>query len=63
MKRLVFLWNLVRDDLFVLWFALRHPDRPLWLVPVTALLALYALAPLNLNGPALVSPQSHGWRG
>ena len=51
MKRIAFLWKLVKIDIQVLWSALRHPDRPIWLVPVTALLALYALAPFNLALP------------
>jgi len=42
-----------RRDLSLLWFALRHPNRPVWLLPVALLLAFYALEPLNLAMPLL----------
>lgn len=51
MKRIALLWNVVKGDLRVLWFALRQPERPTWLMPVTALVALYALAPFNIALP------------
>lgn len=51
MKRIALLWNVVKGDLRVLWFALRQPGRPGWLMPVTALVALYALAPFNIALP------------
>lgn len=41
----------MRDDLRVLLYALRHPDRPGWLVPATALVALYAIDPFNVAVP------------
>ena len=47
MKRLLLLWRWGGEDLRVLWFALRHPNRPSWLLPATALLALFALEPAN----------------
>jgi uncharacterized membrane protein YkvA (DUF1232 family) len=54
MKRLFFvLWRLSKKDLRLLWFALKHHDRPRWLMPVTAVLALYALSPFNLAIPLL----------
>ena len=53
MRRLLLLWRVGRQDLRVLWFALRHPNRPGWLVPVTALLALFALEPANFAIPLL----------
>lgn len=53
MKRIALLWKLARIDLKVLWSALRDPDRPIWLLPVTALLALYAMAPFNLAIPVV----------
>lgn len=53
MKRIALLWKLAKVDLHVLWSALRHPDRPVWLLPVTALLALYAMAPFNLAIPVI----------
>jgi uncharacterized membrane protein YkvA (DUF1232 family) len=34
-----------------LWFALRHPARPVWLLPAAALLVLYAIEPLNFALP------------
>jgi len=51
MIRLLRLWRLVGKDLQLLWFALRHPRRPFWLVPAVVLLALYAIDPLNLAIP------------
>jgi uncharacterized membrane protein YkvA (DUF1232 family) len=42
-----------RQDLRVLWFALRHRRRPAWLWPAVGLLALYALDPFNFAMPAL----------
>ena len=51
MKRIALLWKIVRDDLRVLGYALRHPDRPGWLIPVIALVALYAIDPFNFAVP------------
>jgi uncharacterized membrane protein YkvA (DUF1232 family) len=51
--RLLKLWRLGRQDLRLLWFALRHRSRPLWLWPATALLILYALDPANFAIPVL----------
>lgn len=51
MLRLLRLWRLVGRDLHLLWFALRHPRRPFWLLPAAALLALYALDPVNFAIP------------
>lgn len=54
MKRLlVLLWRVSRQDLRILWFALRHPARPGWLLPVAIALGLYALSPLNFAIPLL----------
>lgn len=54
MKRLLLiLWRMSRTDLRLLWFALRHRDRPIWLLPVTLVLGLYAIAPFNLAVPVL----------
>lgn len=54
MKRLfVLFWRISRSDLRMLWFALRHPSRPGWLLPVTILLGLYALSPFNFAIPML----------
>jgi uncharacterized membrane protein YkvA (DUF1232 family) len=41
------------NDIRLIWYALRHPERPFWLLPVAALLAVYALDPANLALPVL----------
>jgi len=51
MIRLLKLWRLGRHDLCLLWFALRHRNRPAWLWPAAALLCWYALEPLNFAVP------------
>jgi uncharacterized membrane protein YkvA (DUF1232 family) len=51
MTRLFRLWRLVAGDLALLWFALRHQRRPLWLWPVAVVLGLYALDPVNFMLP------------
>jgi uncharacterized membrane protein YkvA (DUF1232 family) len=51
MFRLFRLWRLVASDLRLLWFALWHPRRPIWLWPVAVILGLYALDPLNFMLP------------
>ena len=51
MYRLLRLWRLGAGDLRLLWFALRHPSRPLWLIPGAVLLAVYAMEPLNFALP------------
>ena len=51
MFRLFRLWRLVASDLRLLWFALRHRRRPIWLWPVAVILALYALDPVNFALP------------
>jgi len=53
MLRLLKLWRFARTDLRLLWFALRHRSRPLWLGPAAALLALYAVEPANFALPPL----------
>jgi uncharacterized membrane protein YkvA (DUF1232 family) len=53
MLRLFRLWRLARGDLRLLWFALQHRNRPLWLWPAVAVLALYALDPINFTLPVL----------
>ena len=53
MLRLMRLWRLAATDLRILWFALRHPHRPIWLWPAAIFLGLYALEPLNFAIPAL----------
>ncbi|RXV65485.1 hypothetical protein D1006_36090 [Burkholderia stabilis] len=51
MRRIALLWKVVRGDLRVLGYALRHPDRPGWLIPAVALVALYAIDPFNFAVP------------
>ena len=53
MKRLMMLSRLMRQDLRLLWFAMRHPGRPVWLLPATGLLLLYAVEPMNFAIPLL----------
>jgi uncharacterized membrane protein YkvA (DUF1232 family) len=53
-KRLALLfWRISRRDLRILWFALRHPARPGWLLPVAIALGLYAVLPFNFAIPLL----------
>jgi len=51
MRRLFLFWRQGGRDLKLLWRALRHPDRPAWLLPATVVLAFFALDPLNLALP------------
>lgn len=51
MFRVLHLWRVAKHDLPLLWFALRHQQRPLWLIPALILLLWYALDPLNLALP------------
>jgi uncharacterized membrane protein YkvA (DUF1232 family) len=53
MLRLLRLWRMGAADLRVLWFALRHHQRPVWLWPAAIVLVLYAFEPLNFALPAL----------
>ncbi len=41
------------QDLRLLWTALRHPNRPQWLIPATIALAIFALEPFNFAVPVL----------
>ena len=51
MKKIALLLKVIRNDLRALWYALRHPDRPVWLMPAIALVALYAIDPFNVAVP------------
>ena len=54
MKRIVALWRVVAgQDLRLLWFALRHENRPGWLLPGLAGLTLFAVEPLNFALPVI----------
>lgn len=52
-KLLLILWRMSKADLRLLWFALRHPSRPAWLLPATLLLFVYAIAPFNFVLPLI----------
>jgi uncharacterized membrane protein YkvA (DUF1232 family) len=51
MIRLLRLWRLGARDFRLLWFALRHPHRPVWLLPAALVLGFYALEPFNFVMP------------
>jgi uncharacterized membrane protein YkvA (DUF1232 family) len=54
LKRIFALWRMVAgQDLRLLWFAVRHEQRPGWLLPGLAGLALFALEPANFALPVL----------
>jgi uncharacterized membrane protein YkvA (DUF1232 family) len=53
MYRLIRLWRLAGQDLALLWYALRHPARPVWLPGVAVILGVYALDPVNFAVPLL----------
>ena len=48
LKKLTALYALIRKDARILWYALRHPARPAWLLPSVALIGLYLLSPIDL---------------
>jgi uncharacterized membrane protein YkvA (DUF1232 family) len=52
-RRIFRLWRMSRNDLRVVWLALRHPNRPAWLLPATVALGLFALEPFNFAIPVL----------
>ena len=54
MKRLfLVMWRMSKSDLRLLWFALKHHDRPAWLLLASIALILYAVAPFNVALPIL----------
>jgi uncharacterized membrane protein YkvA (DUF1232 family) len=53
MRRIFRLWRLAGRDLRLLWTALRHPNRPAWLLPATLALGFFALEPFNFAIPVL----------
>jgi uncharacterized membrane protein YkvA (DUF1232 family) len=53
MRRLFIFWRQGGRDVKLLWRALKHPDRPAWLLPAAVVLAFFALDPLNLAMPVL----------
>jgi uncharacterized membrane protein YkvA (DUF1232 family) len=52
-KLWLMMWRMSKVDLRLLWFAIRHEQRPGWLLPATGAMLLYALAPFNLAIPLL----------
>jgi uncharacterized membrane protein YkvA (DUF1232 family) len=42
-----------RNDLRLLWLALRRPNRPTWLLLATLALGIFALEPFNFAIPVL----------
>jgi len=54
LKRIFALWRVVAgQDLRLLWFAIRHEQRPGWLLPGLAGLLLFAVEPFNVALPIL----------
>jgi hypothetical protein len=54
LKRIFALWRVVAgQDLRLLWFAIRHEQRPGWLLPGLAGLLLFAAEPFNFALPIL----------
>jgi len=53
MRRLFIFWRQGGHDLKLLWRALKHPERPVWLLPAVVLLAFFAFDPANLALPVL----------
>jgi uncharacterized membrane protein YkvA (DUF1232 family) len=53
MRRIFGLWRMSRSDLRLLWAALRHPNRPTWLLPATLALGFFAFEPFNFAIPIL----------
>jgi uncharacterized membrane protein YkvA (DUF1232 family) len=53
MHRILRVWRMSRNDLRLLWLALRHPNRPTWLLPAALALGFFALEPFNFAIPVL----------
>ena len=49
MRRLFLFWRQGGRDVKLLWRALKHPDRPTWLLPATVLLAFLDRKSTRLN--------------
>ena len=47
-KRLSVLWLAVRGDAKRLWYALGHPEAPVWLKAGAAAIVLYLFSPIDL---------------
>jgi uncharacterized membrane protein YkvA (DUF1232 family) len=53
MRRIFRLWRMSRNDLRLVWQALRHPNRPIWLLPAALALGFFAFEPFNFAIPVL----------
>jgi uncharacterized membrane protein YkvA (DUF1232 family) len=53
MRRIFRLWRMSGNDLRLVWLALRHPNRPTWLLPATLALGFFAFEPFNFAIPVL----------
>jgi uncharacterized membrane protein YkvA (DUF1232 family) len=53
MRRILRVWRMSRNDLRLVWLALRHPNRPTWLLPATLALGFFTLEPFNFAIPVL----------
>jgi len=53
MRQLFSLWRFGARDLRILWAALRHPNRPNWLLLASLALLFFALDPFNFAFPIL----------
>lgn len=53
MKRLLMMWRLMASDVRALRMALAQTDRPVWLLPASIALAVFALQPLNFAFPVI----------
>jgi uncharacterized membrane protein YkvA (DUF1232 family) len=53
MRRIFRFWRLAGSDIRLLWQALRHPNRPTWLLPATLALGFFALEPFNFAIPVV----------
>jgi hypothetical protein len=54
MRRILRVWRMSCNDLRLLWLALRHPNRPTWLLAATLALGFFALEPFNIAIPVLL---------
>lgn len=52
-KRLTAMWIAFKGDAVRLWFALGHPDAPLWLKAGTGALVVYLISPIDLISDVL----------
>ena len=47
-KQLITMWGAFKSDALQLWFALGHPDAPLWLKAGACAIVVYLLSPVDL---------------